>query len=205
MEKESIGIYVSGHPIERFGSYARLNGFSQVIEVLGEKFKDGDSVSIIAMLISKKQFITKAGKTMCFTEFEDQTGKTEGIIFADLYEREAANLHTGGIYIIHGTISTKEEEDAKIIVKSLQNAENMQTNQEKPKNTLFINVDSADTDKIMQITAILRKYPGAQNVRICFSDTRTVTAPGGIGGVNITKDLLAELEYLCGQTNIKLK
>jgi len=202
MEKESLGIYVSGHPIEKYDAYVRLHGFSQVGAVIGGGFKDNDNISIIAMLTSKKQFITKAGKAMCFAEFEDKTGKIEGIIFSDLYEKEAVNLNTGVLYALFGNISTKEEEDAKIIIKRLENAENLQV---QDYDTLYINVNSAETGKLMQIIELLRQFQGGQKARICFSDTREVKLPKGISGVNITKDLLVGLEKLCGKQNIKLK
>ncbi|MCL2697723.1 MAG: DNA polymerase III subunit alpha [Oscillospiraceae bacterium] len=201
MEKESLGIYVSGHPIEKYDSYIKLYGFTQ-IGVIINNAADGDSISIIAMLVSKKQFITKAGKAMCFAEFEDKTGKIETIIFSDLYEKEAANLHTGSIYALFGSISTKEEEDAKIIVKRLENAGNLQV---REYDTLYINLNSSETGKLAQAVEILRGFAGTQKARICFSDTREVKMPKGISGVNITKELLTALEKLCGKPNIKLK
>ena len=202
MEKESLGIYVSGHPIDKYDAYVRLHGFSQAGAVLGDGFKDNDNISIIAMLTSKKQFITKAGKAMCFAEFEDKTGKIEGIIFSDLYEKEAVNLNTGVLYALFGSVSTKEEEDAKIIIKRLERAENLQV---QDFDTLYININSAETGKLMQVIELLRQFQGGQKARICFSDTREVKLPKGISGVNITKDLLVGLEKLCGKQNIKLK
>ncbi|MCL2018255.1 MAG: DNA polymerase III subunit alpha [Oscillospiraceae bacterium] len=208
MEKESLGIYVSGHPIEKYDSYARLHGFLQIRVILAgaseksDGLRDNDSVCIIAMLVSKKQFVTKAGKTMCFTEFEDKTGKIEGIIFNDLYEKETENLKTGEIYALFGNISTKEEEDAKIIIKRLQKAKTLQIGE---FDSLYINLASNETEKMARITQTLLRYEGTQKVRICFSDTREVKRPKGISGVNITKDLLVELEKLCGKPNIKLK
>ena len=202
MEKESIGIYVSGHPVSKYEAYIKLHGLVQINEILSENYNDGDNVSVIAMLISKKQFITKAGKSMCFAEFEDRSGKIEGVIFSDIYGKEAGNLHNGGIYLLHGTISTKEEEDAKIIVKHLENADNLQIQE---YDTLFVNLSSSEIVKLSQVVEVLRRFPGAHNVRICFSDTRRVTIPGEVQGVNITKILLNELVKLCGKPNIKLK
>jgi DNA polymerase-3 subunit alpha len=200
-EKESLGIYVSGHPIEKFDSYVRLHGFAQIGALLNDA-KDNESISVIAMLVLKKQFITKAGKAMCFAEFEDKTGRIEAIIFNDLYEKEAAHLHTGTIYALFGSVSTKEEEDAKIIVKRLENTDNLKV---VDYSTLYINISSAESGKLAQIIEILRKFQGTQKARICFSDTREVKAPKGISGVIITKDLLSALEKLCGKPNIKLK
>jgi DNA polymerase-3 subunit alpha len=202
MEKESTGIYISGHPIDKYDVYGRLYGFTQIGTVFNDEIKDGGNIHIIAMLVSKKQFITKAGKAMCFADFEDKSGKIEAIIFNDVYEKESGNLNNGEIYAVFGNISTKEEEDAKIIVKRLEKAETLQIGE---LNTLYININSAETDKLSQIIDVLRQFPGDMKVRICFSDTREIKTLKEITGVNITRKLLDELIYLCGKPNIKVK
>ncbi|MCL2637053.1 MAG: DNA polymerase III subunit alpha [Oscillospiraceae bacterium] len=201
MEKETLGIYISGHPIEKYDSYIKFHSLPQIGAILSDA-AEGNSVNIIAMLVFKKQFVTKAGKTMCFANFEDKTGKIEAIIFSDLYEKEAAFLHVGSIYALFGNISTKEEEDAKIIIKRLENSDTLQFAEHS---AVFINLNSAETGKLAQVVEILRSFEGTQKARICFSDTREVKSPKGISGVNITKELLRALEKLCGKPNIKLK
>jgi len=207
MEKESIGIYVSGHPLDRFNSHIRLNGFWQIGAILAgadenQDLSGGKSIELIAMLISKRQLITKAGKAMCFAEFEDQTGKMEAVIFSDLYEKLAASLEKGGIYTLLGNVSLKEEEDAKIIVKRLESVENLHI---QDFDVLYININSGESVKMARITELLRRFEGSGKVRICFSDTREVKVPKEPEGVNITKELLNNLEKLCGKANIKLK
>ncbi|MCL1823879.1 MAG: DNA polymerase III subunit alpha [Oscillospiraceae bacterium] len=206
MEKESTGFYVSGHPAEKYNQYAKLNGFLQIGEILKnteeKNLHDGTKINIIAMPVSKKQFITKAGKTMCFAEFEDRTGKMEAIIFSDVYEQIGMNLNTNSVYAVFGTVSIKEEEEAKIIVKRLERAENLQINE---FGGLYINLNSGEGEKTARVMELLKRFEGTQKVRICFSDTREVRSPKGISGVNITKDLLDMLKKLCGKPNIKLK
>jgi len=211
MEKESVGFYISGHPTERYNSHAKIHGFLQISAVVANAaaklhgFKDGDNVSVIALLLSKKQFVTKAGKAMCFADFEDRTGKIEVVIFSDVYEKEAARLEVGEIFAVHGSISTKEEEDAKILARRIEPLKDLQTTD---ISTLFINLNSTETGKIAQIIEVLRGFEGEQKVRLCFADTREVKQVKenfGINGVNITKDLLQRLEKLCGKPNIKLK
>ena len=208
MEKESIGIYVSGHPADRYSSYARINGFLRVNEIINgaaekaEGFREGERAAVIAVLISKKQLITKTGRAMCFAEFEDQTGKIECVVFSDVYEREAPKLEAGGIFAVFGSISVKDEEDVKILVKSLERAENLRVSE---YSALYININSSETDKMRTVIEILRRFEGAEKVRLCFSDTREVRIPNEPKGVNITKELLDSLTNLCGKANIKLK
>lgn len=208
MEKESMGFYASGHPCERYENYRRRSGSPQINEIISgaeeniKGFRDNDSINLIAMLVSKKQFVTKAGKTMCFAEFEDRTGKIEALIFADVYEKEAANLNINDIYVIFGSVSNKAEEEVKIILKRLEKTSNLQNTE---ADMLFINVNSGEGEKTARIIELLKRFEGAQKIRLCFSDTREVKIPKEPLGVNITKDLLDSLEKLCGKQNIKLK
>lgn len=206
MEKESIGIYISGHPVDRFNAYAKLNGFKTINDIIrstAEKdIRDGDNVKFIGMLTGKKQHVTKSNNLMCFAEFEDGAGVIEGIIFSDVYEKEAVRLNINGIFAVYGAVSTKEEENAKVLVKRLEKCENIKI---PNYSALYINTDEKDTKKISEIIKILSLNQGSEKVRLCFQGTREVREPKGISGVNITKDLLDNLTKLCGKTNIMLK
>lgn len=208
MEKECLGLYVSGHPVERFLPRARLVGYKSIHEILSGAserlagFKDGDTVSFVGMLTAKKQHITKSGKAMCFAGFEDLTGSIEAVVFSDIYEKSAQALGVNAIFGVHGTISTKEEEDAKLLVKRLVPVTELE---EGEVGALFIKLPSTDVGRLAQLHDILSRHPGGQSVKLCFSDTRQVFAPKGIHGVNITNELLNQIQILCGKANIKLK
>ena len=211
MEKDSVGMYISGHPIAKYREYAHHRNYPTVMQIISgarenvNGFCNNQRVTIVAMLSGKKTHSQKNGKTMCFCEFEDNTGVIEGVMFADIYEKALPELNEGAIFRVSGTISSgngyKEDENAKLIVNGVDNMETLDID----TRTLYINVPSDAQDDILKIRTALMKYQGGAGVRLCFSDTRQVTRPKGIKGVKITKELLETLGGICGKSNILVK
>ncbi len=206
LEKEALGYYATGHPLDGYEQYARINGFVSVADIIsdGTSYKDGDKVNIIAVLSNKKLHKTKNNRTMCFAMLEDPGGEIEGIIFDDVFVKSSNLLDSFERPLsLFGTVSASNGDEAnKIIVNRIDSAEKFElTNY----STLFINVRSDEADKINRIVSVLKNHSGKEKVRLCFSDTRKVSVINGIPDVNITKEILLELGKICGKSNIILK
>lgn len=208
MEKEMLGIYVSGHPIDAYEKFVKMNGCKAIYDIINNSkenvsgYSDGQNVQLLAMLTKKRTYTTKSNALMCFCEFEDKTGIIEGIVFAKTYEKCAGILNENGIYLIFGVISLKDEEDAKIIVNRVEKAESLKMPE---YSCLYVNLVSSDLKKLESVTKLLLSHKGTEKIRLCFSDTREVRAFNGISGVNITKELVDSLVKICGKGNIILK
>lgn len=208
LEKEAIGYYVSGHPLDSYDQYIRLNGFTKVAEITDSdcrKIKDGERVSLIALLSGKKLHTTKTNKTMCFAALEDMSGEIEGIIFDEVYSKSIDLLNSfERPLIIYGTVSFSDnpEEEPKLIINRLESADNIRITNYK---TLYINVQSREVEKISQIISVLKGNSGIEAVRLCYSDKKNVTVINETPNVNITKEILSKLVKICGKSNIILK
>ncbi len=207
LEKEALGYYATGHPLDSFDQYIRLNGFARISEITDSEsvFKDGSKVNVIAVLSGKKMHTTKTNRTMCFAVFEDVSGELEGIVFDDVYSQSANLLSSGELpLILYGTVSASDnaEEANKLIVNRIEPADRIALTEYK---TLFINIRSDETTKINEIVSVLKGNGGQEQVRLCFSDTRKVTLINDIPNVNITKEILSKLVKICGKSNIILK
>ena len=208
LEKEALGYYATGHPLDSYDQYIRLNEFTKISEITdseNRKVKDGEKIRILAMLSGKKLHTTKSGRTMCFAAFEDVTGQIEGIIFDDVYGKSVSMLSSEDrILILYGTVSASDnaEEQSKIIINQIETADTIKPTEYK---TLFINLKSNEQDKIFAVSALISRNCGKEQVRLCFSDTRKVVAMNGAANVNITKELLTKLSKICGKGNIILK
>jgi len=208
LEKEALGYYASGHPLDSFDQYIRLNGFTKIAEVTENdsgKIKDGDKICVIALLSGKKLHTTKTNKTMCFASFEDMTGEIESIIFDEVYSKSSSLLNSFEIpFMLYGTVSFSDnpEEEPKLIINRLETADNIKITDYK---TLYINVESCENDKINQVISVLKGNGGAESVRLCYSDKKSVTIINETPDVNITKEILSKLVKICGKSNIILK
>ncbi len=208
LEKEAFGYYATGHPLDSFDQYIRINGFARISEITdngNRQIKDGEKVIVLAMLSSKKVHTTKSGKTMCFALFEDVTGQIEGIVFDEVYSDSVSLLSSDEkILILNGTVSASDnsEEQSKLIINRIEAADNIKPTE---YSTLYINVRSDDSATISAVISELSGNRGKENVRLCFSDTRKVSVINEAPNVNITKETLLKLSKICGKSNIILK
>lgn len=210
MEKESVGFYISGHPVDRYEGLIHHLGCKNIYKIISSAkdglngFKDRQKQPLVAMLTSKKPHLQKNGKQMCFVEFEDRSGSIEGIIFSDTYEKCGSMLKEGSIYKIIGTISSdsfKDEENVKLIINTVEAV----TDSGDEGKTLYIKLNSEEADRLEQVYRLLWSMKGGMQVKLCFEDTKKTFRPKGIYGVKNAKDLLSKLEEICGKDNILIK
>ncbi len=207
LEKEALGFYATGHPLESYGQYIRINGFVTAAQLMPDREKpvfDGQKVKLLVLTAERRAHMTKKGEEMCFALFEDATGTVEGIFFSDAYAKFRPLLNRAEIpLVIDATVSLGDgEEKPKLIVNNAESAEDLPPTEYK---TLYVNVKSTEKEKIAAVAAAVRDEPGEEQIRLCFSDTRAVTRINCAPNVNITKELLTKLAKICGKSNIILK
>ena len=135
MEKEMLGVYLTGHPLDAYKDKMRRvssitgedlahieermrSGEAQMGAVSGaeeQPIYDGMSCVISGMIAGKKNLITKSNKMMAFVDLEDLYGVTEVVIFPNVYERCAELLQEDRVIAIKGTLNFKEDEAPKVL------------------------------------------------------------------------------------------
>ena len=128
MEKEMTGLYLSGHPMDKYSDLCEKLGFANIGELLESAnddmsiYKDKTFVltcGIVTRVILKQ---TRSGASMAFVTVEDLYGSIEVIVFAKALEKYAQFLYDGSIITIAGNLSLEEEKDAKILAYSIDSA-----------------------------------------------------------------------------------
>ncbi len=198
MEKEMIGLYISGHPVDEFFRNAPED-CCYIEDAL--TLPDNRTVSVIGIMTGKKNHTTKNGKVMAFTVIEDSTASIEGIIFPELYDNSVRILQQGEVFLIRGRISRKDG-NAKLLAEAVTRADTLP---ERKPQTLYINLRSDDTGRINAVTELLERYKGIAGVRLCYMDTRAVMRLNNIRGVRICTELTSKLAQICGKSNIIVK
>lgn len=209
MEKETVGIYVSGHPLAEFSHWASASGATtsrRIIEGVDPaegEYKDGDVVSIIGIFRSKKMFTTKAGKQMCFCDIEDVAGDIEVIVFPKIYDAVRELLKPGDKLFITGKISVKDEEDPKILANAVTPID--KKIEELSKKTVCVRCLSTEAEKISALKALSLDNPGRNRLQIYLSDLGKLTALKGASEILLCEKTLSELVKAFGQQNVRLK
>ena len=130
MEKEVVGIYVSGHPLEKNKDLInKVTNFSskEIIKVQDElesigksqTYRDGMNVKIVGIINKIKKKFTKKNTIMAFVTIEDLSGSIEVIMFDSAYSRWSNLLNEGNIVYIEGKLSIRDNDSPTIIVNNM--------------------------------------------------------------------------------------
>ena len=158
-EKEVLGIYISGHPLEEYQEMWRKNITNTTADfVLDEEtgepvVKDGRTAMIGGLIVEKKIKYTKNDKVMAFLQMEDLVGSVEVIVFPSQYERYGSQLTEDNKVFIRGRVSVEEEKDHVIIY-----VENPKSKYPLPDNW---NVDAGE-----ELIGKLSGLYGKENVKV---------------------------------------
>ena len=122
LEKEAAGMYFSGSLLDEYSRHTEMLQFDPISMAVGE---DADPVDRAAMktvgiITSVTVKGTKNGKRMAFFTLEDRTAEMECIVFPNIFEELSPLLVRDSAVLVRGTISLREEEDAKLLVQSVE-------------------------------------------------------------------------------------
>ncbi|WP_127495452.1 DNA polymerase III subunit alpha [Paenibacillus glycanilyticus] len=116
LERELLGLYLSGHPLDAVEEQLEPLGLDRFVE-LGEA-AEGAAAVIGARVVSLKPFTNKKGNAMGFIEVEDRVMRAEGVVFPAVWKRCGDRLAKGGLAIIHATVQ-HQDEDFKLIIEDV--------------------------------------------------------------------------------------
>ena len=207
-EKETTGLYISSHPMERYAQLKKKLKCDSIGEITSDendfsyKYSDATSVKVMGIISSVTKKQTKNGDMMSFITVEDVDGSVEVIIFPKLYSKYANIIYNGNVVMLGGRLSVKEEERAKIILDFAENAENVEANQVK-KIGLFIRTENEVSDIYKKCNEIISsRETGNIPVYFYFSSSKKYFPCKKISLDDIT---LVQLKAIAGEQNVILQ
>ena len=204
-EKEVLGVYISGHPLEEYEAIWRKNITATTAEFLLDEelntvaVADQKSVTIGGMIAEKKIKYTKNDKVMAFLTLEDLVGSVEVIVFPKDYEKNASYLNEDSKVFIKGRTSVEEDKDGKLICESIIPFENI------PKKLWikFQNIAGYE-EKEKELFEILSTSDGRDNVVIYIEETKQIKKLGMNRNVNANNELVERLGKIFGTESVKI-
>ena len=201
-EKEAVGMYISGHPLDEFKLISAAAKHNTIHSFFSENHpKDGTPVQFICMITSVKQHNTKKGAQRAFSTVEDNGGECEVIFFPEVYAQSVQLIRADNIVFLKGKLSYKDEEP-KILAEAVIPA--AQYVGLVAKSGLFIRCLSTDKEKITRAAEVCRNYKGSGKLNFYFEDIKKYVRPKSADGVNITEELLEKLADIVGEGNVAL-
>ena len=204
-EKEVLGIYVSGHPLEEYEQtwrkhITRTTADFLLDEETGEmNVRDQERVTIGGMISDKKIKYTRNDKVMAFLTLEDLVGTVEVVVFPKVYEQESAKLTEDSKVFIKGRASAEEDRDGKLICESIQAFDDI-------RKTLWIKFPTKEayekTEKAL--LELLAQSDGNDGVVIYVENPKAKKALPPNRNVKADKELVSRLSELYGESNIRV-
>ena len=204
-EKEVLGIYISGHPLEEYRETWKKNitnttaDFVRDEETGETRVADGAKVTIGGMITEKKIKYTKNEKVMAFLQVEDLVGSVEVIVFPRDYERYGNAVIEDSKVFIRGRVSVEEDKDAKLVCEQITTFEQM------PKK-LWIKFPTKEAyeNRKDALFDILREAEGKDNVIIYVENPKAMNPLPANWNVSAQASLIEKLETAFGEGNVKV-
>ena len=164
MEKEVLGIYVSGHPLSAYEEILKRKTSCSSRDFMVDTrdyenpLKDNQSVIIGGLISAISIKYTKNNKQMAFLSIEDMHGIVEAIVFPNVYEKFSHLITEENVIIIEGRVNISDDENGKIICESIRGIN--EPEEEKKWLSVGIIIGKSNNIKTEDIIPILSKYPG---------------------------------------------
>ena len=227
LEKESSGMYFSGHLADDFSEHIKslpTDKISDIIEELSEDFVpegkpryvDKGKVSIAGVIAAKNTKITKSGDTMAFITLEDKLGEIEVIVFARQYRQYSDHLSPEGAVYVSGSISAEDTEAPRIILESLtplipnaeflkqKEAEKTDRQTGSTEKKIYVKVKSLNDERIGRIYRIAALNRGNTKIIIFDESTRKYSVMKDVG-VNASEKVITRLYEVFSKENVVVK
>jgi len=116
-EKELLGIYVSGHPLDAYAMVTKKSPLS--ITKIKEERQQGISIILPVLVTLVRSILTKSGEKMAFITVEDTTDSIEAVVFPKLFKEHASSIVTGACFLAKGKVSIRNG-DVTFVIEELK-------------------------------------------------------------------------------------
>ncbi|WP_027414792.1 DNA polymerase III subunit alpha [Aneurinibacillus terranovensis] len=209
-EKEFLGLYLSGHPLEEFDKLFDHPSLTPVHR-LGEK--ENESVSIAGMVVQCKRITTKKGDSMAFLTLEDKHAQVEVVIFPRVYEKYAHLLKKDRVLVMEGKIDKQghTEGGIKFIANHITDAKESECARPPAaalSQVVYIKVEKnveEDTDRLTRLKNVLVKNKGTSPVVLYYAAKKQPVQLSKEYAIHPTEELIKNIEKIVGAGRIIVK
>ncbi len=216
MEKEMTGLYLSGHPMDKYADLCTRLGFVTTVDLLESgkeelsKYKDRSRVSLCGIITHVTLKQTRSNNAqMAFVTVEDLYGSIEIIVFPKTLEQYKGLIYEGSIICINGTLSLEEEKDAKVLADFIGEPPNegtakKQTAEPKKKRrpALYLRFNNKNDERILLVKRVTSIFDGTIPLYFYYIDSREYELQPRADFVEVNETELNELKRILGNENV---
>lgn len=210
-EKETLGYYISGHPLERYEGRFQALGVTPLADL--ENKQTGASVRLAGIVASVQVRPTRKGERWAKVHFEDMTGFVDLLIFPRVLKEFEQRFEKGAELAVRGKVRVEDSGVAVSVdravpladaVKNLQERTNGGQNGEVKRVVIDLDPETVSVESIGQLQQILSRKPGASPVEFRLPSVYGRHEAGREVRVNPDDELLREIRTLCGPKAVSL-
>lgn len=229
MEKETLGLYASGHPLSAYRELIAALPSVTVSELTaasnGENpaIKDDMTVSLAAIITAKRLKVTKKGDTMAYITAEDMTGDIEALVFPNVLSRCSALTETESLVYLTGRVSFREDEAPKLLADDIiplekagsavqqarvydnTRAGGKVSEKKQNRSGLYLKIASKNDEHWLNSQKYMAVFDGNTPVYVYFSDEKQLGLAPRSMWVSVCDVLLRVLREELGEKNVVLK
>jgi DNA polymerase-3 subunit alpha len=199
LEKETLGLYVSEHPLDRVRDQLRRRVDLPLAEL--ERRRDGEIVTIGGIVSTLKQLTTKKGDPMVFARLDDLTGGAEIVVFNSVYAASRELLEADRILVVKGRVDHKQEGETKLIAIEVGEFE-----ESRPAELVRLKVDArrAPAGIVRDLSHVVKDFPGEAKVVLAIEGSSGLTTLELGPGYRVAPvpDFYAEVKALLGEAAV---
>ena len=199
LEKETLGLYVSEHPLHSVREQLRRKTDCTLAEI--ERRRDGEIVTVGGIVSAVKALTTKKGEPMVFLRLDDVTGGAEVVVFNSVYAASRELCVTDQMLIVKGRIDHKQEGETKLLAIEVSAFAAVA---ERRDVTIKIDARNARAGVIRDLAMLVRDFPGESHVNLLLemSDGTKQFVLGPQYKVKPVPDFFAEAKALLGEAAV---
>jgi DNA polymerase III subunit alpha len=197
-EKESLGLYVSEHPLDGVKASLRKKTDCPIAEL--ERRRDGEVVTVGGIVGALKSLTTKKGEPMVFMRLDDLSGSVETVVFNSVYGASRDFLETDRVLVLKGRVDHKEGETKLIAIEVVP----FEATPDRSEVRLRVDARKAPAGLVQELAELLREYPGDAKVLAAIETSAgsVMLAFGPDYRVRPEPDFFAEVKSLLGEAAI---
>ncbi len=212
MEKETTGIYLSGHPMDDYRSSLKNTKVIPIGTLMEEDnpYEDNQFVTVAGVISSVKMKTTRNNSMMAYVVLEDDTAAIEMLVFAKTLEQFGNMLDENRVRVILGKVSIREDKEPQLIVNRVWDINDYDPEavpgrpalpRIQKEGRLYLRLPTRDERLFGKVRAILNMFPGGNTAVVYFEDTKQQLG----SHCALDSRMLDELKMLLGTENVVVK
>ena len=205
LEKEATGLYLSGHPMDKYSALTKSSGFTKIVDIISGKAGDGKRVTVAGVIDRIKVKNLKNNSVIVTAMLEDTSGAVGVTVFTKSYIQYKDLLSEAKLLIISGKVSEREDRETEILCEKIEKMpENIPVPTKKMAAGLYLRIENLNTKPFLEAKKLLAEFKGDIPVYVyCTENNKKLEAPKNLW-ITENELLFEKLTSLLGKENVKL-